>query len=81
MTFLRLTLFSLITLPAVAQNRMISGSVQDAETHSALAFCNVTLLPYQTVAITDNQGSFKMAIPSDPPLPTLIYTHFFLCWL
>jgi len=77
MTVLRLTLFSLITLPAVAQNRIISGSVQDAETHRALAFCNVALLPYQTVAITDDQGSFKMAIPSDAPGPH----SFFLCRL
>jgi iron complex outermembrane receptor protein len=75
MTFLRLTLFSLITLPAVAQNRMISGYVQDAETHNALAFCNVILLPYQTGAITDNQGSFKMTIPSDASLPTLIFSY------
>ncbi len=69
------TLLSLLTLQAVAQNRVITGSVQDVETHLPLDFCNVSLLPYRTGAITDNQGYFKIAVPPEATLARLIFSY------
>jgi iron complex outermembrane receptor protein len=49
--------------------------VQDAQTHLALAFCNVTLLPYHTGAITDNHGTFKISTPPDATPAWLIFSY------
>ena len=75
MKMFRIAFLFLIAFQSMAQSRIISGSVKDAETQVALAFCNVRLFPYHTGAITNNHGYFKITLPQDVVLTRLIFSY------
>jgi outer membrane receptor for ferrienterochelin and colicins len=48
---------------ALAQSRVITGTVRNAESAEGLPFCNVVVLNTNTGTATDAQGKFKLTLP------------------
>ncbi|HEX5168547.1 MAG TPA: TonB-dependent receptor [Cyclobacteriaceae bacterium] len=56
--------FAMLSLPGLTQN-VISGNVQDSETHEPLPFTNVYLAGTSKGTSTNDQGFFQLIIPAD----------------
>src|ERR1035441_1648631 len=58
-----------------AQNRIIRGTVTDAETHSPIGFCSVIISSSALGITTDANGKFKLTIPEKLNLPKLAISY------
>ena len=65
-------LFVLISNSLSAQDRIITGTVKDADTKQPLAYCSVFILHTTIGTSTDMKGNFKISIPSTILSPKLI---------
>ena len=58
-----------------AQNRIIRGTVTDAETHSPIGFCSVIISSSPSGITTDANGKFKLTISEKFNLPKLAVSY------
>lgn len=65
----------LLALPGIAQELTVSGIITDAETGETLIGANVLIKGTATGTITDFDGSYKLAIPSEVKDPVLAFSY------
>ena len=61
---LLLMLCSFTVLSVMAQERVVTGKVNDQQTGKPLAGVSVKVKNTTTVAVSDEQGNFKVKVPS-----------------
>jgi len=54
-----------VCIPAMAQDKMVTGKVIDAKDNSPLANATVQVKNTKIVTITDNNGTFRLKVPAD----------------
>lgn len=67
-----LLLFAIASFGVSAQDRVITGTVKDANSKQPLPYCNVFILHTSVGTTTDVKGNFKMNVPSAISSPKLI---------
>ncbi|HVU84254.1 MAG TPA: TonB-dependent receptor plug domain-containing protein, partial [Puia sp.] len=65
----------LFTTWAAGQPGNVSGTVKDADTKKAIAYCNIRLAGSSSGVVADSAGQFDISIPGDPPVARLIISH------
>lgn len=58
-----------------AQNRIIAGTVTDAETHSPIGFCSIIVLNSSSGITADASGKFKLSIPEKYSSPKIAVSY------
>ncbi|GGK56270.1 TonB-dependent receptor domain-containing protein [Rufibacter glacialis] len=54
-----------ISLTATAQQTVVTGAVEDAQTREPLGFCNISVLNTTIGTMTDEKGRFKLSLAPD----------------
>jgi TonB-linked SusC/RagA family outer membrane protein len=68
-----LSFFCLLTFPALAQNRVLSGKITDAANGAPLAGVSIAVTGLGTGTTSDANGDFRLSIPQTAKSLTLTY--------
>ena len=70
-----LIVLTIISFRLSAQDRVITGTVKDADTKQPLAYCSVFFPQTSLGTTTDGTGKFKMSIPKKVTSTKLVYAY------